>query len=69
MTAFQAALLVSPAEKEKRKRARRSDSVQLADRACLDLLISLLDHPLLDTSYDSVLLSALAVVGIRDDGG
>ena len=69
LTAFRAALLVSPAEKEKRKRARRSDSVRLADRACLDLLVSLLDHPLLDASYDSVLLSALAVVGICDDGG
>ena len=62
-------LLVSPVEKEKRRRARKSGSVRLADRACLDLLVCLLDHPLFDTSYDSVLLSALAVVGIRDDGG
>jgi hypothetical protein len=29
----------------------------------------LLDHPLVKGSYDSVLLSALAVVGIRQDDG
>ncbi|KXX73085.1 hypothetical protein MMYC01_210546 [Madurella mycetomatis] len=39
------------------------------DRVCLDLLVALLDHPLLGASYDSVLLSALAALGVRDDGG
>ena len=47
------------------ERARR----RAADRACLDFLVSLLDHPLTGPTYDSVLLSALAVVGIREDGG
>lgn len=83
LAAFRAALLASAAaeeieiEKKKKKkktkkggvRRKKPGSAQLADRACLDLLISLLDHPLLGASYDSVLLSALAVVGIRDDGG
>jgi len=39
------------------------------DRACLDFLITLLDHELQQASYDSVLLSALAAIGIREDGG
>ncbi|KAK4158624.1 hypothetical protein QBC43DRAFT_305290, partial [Cladorrhinum sp. PSN259] len=39
------------------------------DRACLDFLITLLDQQLPHSSYDSVLLSALAVMGIRQDGG
>ena len=43
--------------------------LQRTDRACLDFLVSLLDYPLPGLSYDSVLLSALAVVGIREDGG
>ena len=43
--------------------------LQRTDRACLDFLVSLLDHPLPGPSYDSVLLSALAIVGIREDGG
>ena len=60
--AFRTALL-APA------RPGAASLTQRADRACLDLLVSLLDPPLLDKSYDSVLLSALAVVGIREDGG
>jgi len=39
------------------------------DRAHLDFLITVLDHPLPGRSYDSVLLSALAALGIREDGG
>ncbi|KAK4158655.1 hypothetical protein QBC43DRAFT_249019, partial [Cladorrhinum sp. PSN259] len=38
------------------------------DRACLDFLVTLLDQQLPHSSYDSVLLSALAVIGIRQDG-
>ena len=41
--------------------------VQL-DRTCLDFIISMLDHQL-DSDYDSGLLSALAVMGITEDGG
>ena len=39
------------------------------DRTTLDFLVSLLDHTLPHSSYDSVLLSALAAIGIRKDGG
>ena len=39
------------------------------DRTTLDFLVSLLDHTLPHSSYDSVLLSALAAMGIREDGG
>src|SRR5437773_11028408 len=39
------------------------------DRTTLDFLVSLLDHPLPHSAYDSVLLSALAALGIREDGG
>lgn len=39
------------------------------DRACVDFLVTLLDHQLPNSSYDSVLLSALAAMGIRQDGG
>ena len=40
------------------------------DRLCLDFAISLLDHPLRHSHYESVLLSALAVLGFRfeDEG-
>src|SRR5512140_2273885 len=38
-------------------------------RVCLDFLVSLLDHPIPDSEYDSILLSALAAMGIREDGG
>ena len=45
------------------------DELEVVDKCCLDFLITLLDHSLPRSSYDSVLLSALAVLGIRDDGG
>lgn len=38
-------------------------------RLCLDFLVSLLDYPIPDSEYDSILLSALAAMGIREDGG
>ncbi|KAK4148448.1 hypothetical protein C8A00DRAFT_38983 [Chaetomidium leptoderma] len=46
-----------------------SDEEETIDRDCLCFLVSLLDHPLNDTTYDSPLLSALAVHGLRADGG
>lgn len=49
--------------------AANEAGLEAVDRACLDFLVALLDHPLPGSSYDSVLLSALAAVGIRDDGG
>ena len=39
------------------------------DRMCLDMLVGILDHQLGDSDYDSILLSGLAVMGIREDGG
>jgi superfamily II DNA helicase RecQ len=39
------------------------------EREVLRFCISLLDHPLQDNEYKSGIISALAVMGIRDDGG
>ena len=39
------------------------------DCTTLDFLISLLDYLLPYSSYDSMLLSVLAAIGIREDGG
>ncbi|TWU70350.1 hypothetical protein ED733_000020, partial [Metarhizium rileyi] len=36
---------------------------------CLRFIIAMLDHSLGDHQYDSVLIGALAVMGVRDDGG
>ena len=36
---------------------------------CARFIVAMLDHPLGDHQYDSVLISALAVMGVRDDGG
>jgi len=42
---------------------------EAVDRLCLECIISVLDHALKDCQYDSVLISCLAVMGIREDGG
>jgi superfamily II DNA or RNA helicase len=42
---------------------------QAIDRTMLDFLVSLLDQYLPSNAYDSVLLSALAAMGVRADGG
>ena len=39
------------------------------DRLCLELCICILNHPLTHSEYESVAISALAVMGIRADGG
>src|SRR5450432_315501 len=39
------------------------------DRLCLDLYITLLNHELGNNEYKSVIISGLAVIGFRDDGG
>jgi len=39
------------------------------DRLCLDLYIALLNYELGDDEYESVIISRLAVIGFRDDGG
>lgn len=39
------------------------------DRLCLQFVMTLLDHQLGDDEYESVIISGLAVLGIREDGG
>lgn len=39
------------------------------ERLCLDMLVGFLDHQLKRGDYDNVVLSALAVLGIREDNG
>jgi hypothetical protein len=39
------------------------------DGLCLELCISLLNQELGDNEYESVIISRLAVIGFRDDGG
>jgi superfamily II DNA helicase RecQ len=39
------------------------------DKACLGLCVRLLDHQLTQSEYDSVLVSALAVMGMREEEG
>jgi RecQ family ATP-dependent DNA helicase len=39
------------------------------DRMCLDMVIGMLDHQFKQGHYNSILLSGLAVMGIREDGG
>lgn len=47
-------------------RSRPRDSI---DRLRLQVCITLLDHPLLRSEYESVVLSGLAVMGMRADDG
>jgi superfamily II DNA or RNA helicase len=47
----------------------RKEEPSRLDRTLLDFLVSLLDHPLGDGDYESAILSALAAMGVRDDGG
>ena len=42
---------------------------QQVDRQLLDLIVQLLDHPIPNTAYDSILISALAALGGRRTGG
>ncbi|KAM7188699.1 Protein of unknown function (DUF3505) domain containing protein [Rhypophila sp. PSN 637] len=44
-------------------------SVQAIDRLCLDTVVSLLDHQYTHSHYESAMISGLAVMGIREDGG
>jgi hypothetical protein len=39
------------------------------DRMCLDMVIGMLDDQFKQGHYDSIVLSGLAVMGIREDGG
>lgn len=39
------------------------------DQLCLKLCITLLNHELSNDEYESVIISGLAILGFRDDGG
>jgi hypothetical protein len=39
------------------------------ERPCLDMLVGMLDHQFKESHYDSIMLSALAIMGITEDGG
>jgi hypothetical protein len=54
---------------EGRKGMARIPTREQVDCVCLRLCIGLLDHQLGDNEYDSVLISGLAVIGLRDEGG
>ncbi|KAK3935637.1 hypothetical protein QBC46DRAFT_461975 [Diplogelasinospora grovesii] len=41
----------------------------MVDRLCLDMMVAFLDHPFKDSHYESAIISGLAVMGLRDDGG
>jgi hypothetical protein len=53
----------SPAGQEEEEQQKK------VDRLCLQLCTRLLDHELVRTEYDSVIISALAVAGMKEDGG
>jgi superfamily II DNA helicase RecQ len=46
-----------------------TEQLDKIDRLCLDFIVQLFDHQLGDDHYESVVLSALAVMGLRADGG
>ncbi|PNP44426.1 hypothetical protein TGAMA5MH_03816 [Trichoderma gamsii] len=49
---------------------KRTEEIQGSCRdMCARFIIAMLDHSLGDHQYDSVLISTLAVMGVRDDGG
>ncbi len=47
----------------------RRVSEKTLERMCLDVIIASLDHQLKQSDYDNVIISGLAVLGVRDDGG
>jgi superfamily II DNA helicase RecQ len=49
--------------------AEEQEQQKRVDRLCLELCIRILNHQLIHSEYESVALSALAVMGMRADGG
>jgi superfamily II DNA helicase RecQ len=47
----------------------KDPALEKIDRLCLRLCIALLNHELGDDEYESVIISGMAVLGFRDDGG
>ncbi|KAH9205102.1 hypothetical protein DL95DRAFT_397972, partial [Leptodontidium sp. 2 PMI_412] len=43
--------------------------MRVIQREVLRLCISLLNHPLQDNEYKSAIISGLAILGMKDDGG
>jgi superfamily II DNA helicase RecQ len=39
------------------------------DRICLDAMVEMVDHQFKESEYENILISALAVMGLRPDGG
>src|ERR1700712_2078017 len=60
-------------EDDRNREARNQEDIDIKldkiDRLCLTLIITLLDHQFGDDEYESVIISGLAVLGIRDDRG
>lgn len=50
-------------------RPDHTPALEKIDRLCLGLCMALLNHELGDDEYESVVISGLAVLGFRDDGG
>lgn len=48
---------------------KESASDETMDRLCLDMVVGLLDHQLKQSHYDNIIISGLAIMGIREDGG
>src|SRR5277367_6555500 len=49
--------------------SQNNPTFERIDRLCLELCIALLNHELGDDEYEGVIISGLAVLGFRDDGG
>jgi hypothetical protein len=47
----------------------KDPALEKIDRLCLKLCVALLNHELGDDEYESVIISGMAVLGFRDDGG
>ena len=51
------------------QKGQDNPALQKIDQLCLELCMTLLNHELGDDEYESVIISGLAVLGFRDDGG
>jgi hypothetical protein len=56
-------------ESQESRKKQDEATLERIDQLCLELCMSLLNHELGDDEYESVIISGLAVMGFRDDGG
>jgi superfamily II DNA helicase RecQ len=56
-------------EGEGNARDEGHEEFEQIDRLCLQLCMTLLDHELCNSEYESAIISGLAVLGFREDGG